>query len=256
MFIADQEWQYIITEGGKEVILMLPGSTATGESNWREIPRFTPDYRVIFVSYPPVRTIEALLEGVCAILDAEAIESVNIIGASMGGALAHWFIRRFPQRVNKLVIMSLGMPSDTTASSLRKVAFTISLLPSPIIRKMFEREAKKLVSVLPGDEATLMSAYFRDLYRNDIDKKTIIGHFRLVADIATKVSALGLDKPFTGSTPVLIINAADDETVTAEARNAIYVIYPNCRKVLFPSGGHTLFGRREELFSAIDSFIR
>jgi len=92
IMIDSPEWQYIITDGGPETILMLHGSTTTGESNWREIPRFTPDYRVLSMSYPPVKTIEALLEGVRTILDKERIVHMNIIGASMGGAIAHWFI--------------------------------------------------------------------------------------------------------------------------------------------------------------------
>ncbi|MHB8132333.1 MAG: alpha/beta fold hydrolase, partial [Mobilitalea sp.] len=204
----------------------------------------------------PVRTIDDLLEGIVAILDSEGIVAMNIIGASMGGAIAHWFIRKYPERVKKLVIMSLGLPNNTTAKTLKRVAFIFSLIPSVFIRKMFEKEAKKLVSVLPEDEAQLMSAYCRDQYKNDMNKGTILGHFRLVAELATKVSVLGLDKPFEGTNPVLIINAVDDETINPESRDAFQATYPNSKSIVFPSGGHTLFGRREELFMAITSFIK
>lgn len=122
--------------------------------------------------------------------------------------------------------------------------------------RMFEREAAKLVSVLPEDEAKLMIAYFRDLYRNDMNKRTILGHFRLVAEIAEKVSDLGLDKQFIGQNPVLIIHAEDDETFSKEARNAFIATYPNANMYIFPSGGHTLFSRPEELNAIIDNFLQ
>lgn len=256
LLIRGQEWNYILTEGGAETILMLPGSTATGESNWREFPRFTPDYLVMSLSYPPVKTIEELLEGVRTILDQERITRTSIIGASMGGAIAHWFIRKYPERVKKLVILSLGLPGKSKTEALRKAANAFSFIPYPIIRTIFGREGARLVSVLPKDEAALMTAYFRDQYRNDMNKRTMIAHFRLVADLASKVTELGLDTPFAGPQPVLLINAADDETVSAEEREALQATYPDSRRYLFPSGGHTMFGCREELFRMIEDFIR
>lgn len=256
ILIDGQEWRYIITDGGSDTILMLPGSTATGESNWREIPRFSSDYRVLSISYPPVKSVESLFKGILTIIDTEKIELMNILGASMGGAIGHWFIRNYPQRIKKLIIFSLGMPDRTTSKTLNNVASFFSCIPSPLIRRIFERESAKLVSVLPADEAKLMTAYFRDMYRYDIDKRTIICHFRLSADIAANVFNLGLDKPFVESQPVLIINAVDDESISPEARNALIATYPNAQTFLFPSGGHTLFGRREELFKIINEFIR
>jgi maspardin len=251
-----QEWQYILTEGGPKVLLMLPGSTATGESNWREIRRLTPEYRVISISYPPVKSPEALFNGILKILDTEGIKNMDIFAASMGGAIAHWLIRNHPQRVNKLILLSIGMPDKNTAKNLKNAVSSFSLLPSYIINKAFEREAARLVSVLPEDEAKLMAAYFKDLYRNDMNKRTILCHFRLVADIAEKVLLLGLDKLFLGPNPVLIINAADDETISKEARDALIATYPSANVFLFPSGGHTLFSRREELNRIIDEFLR
>lgn len=254
--INKMDWQYIITDGGPEVLLMLPGSTATGESNWREIVRFNQRYRVLSISYPPVKSIEALFDGILKIIEIEQIERMNVFGASMGGAIAHWLIRNYPQRVTKLILLSIGMPDKKTAVSLKSAVLTFSILPGFVIIKMFEREAEKLVSLLPEDEAKLMAAYLKDSYRNNMNKRTILAHFKLVADIAEKVSLLGLDKPFTGLNPTLIINAADDETFSEGARNALVATYPNASTFLFPSGGHTLFSRRNELNKIIDDFLK
>ena len=253
--IDGQKWQYIISDGGPKALLMLPGSTATGESNWREILRLSAEFRVLSISYPPVKSIETLFDGIIKIIDTEKIECMDVIGASMGGAIAHWLIRNFPQRINKLILLSIGMPDKNTAQRLKKAVSTFTLMPSFLIIKMFEREAAKLVSVLPEDEAKLMEAYFKDQYRNDMDKRTILAHFRLVSEIAENVTQLGLEKTFTGSNPVMIIHAEDDETISIEARSALVATYQKANTYVFPSGGHTLFSRREELNKIIDTFL-
>jgi len=238
------------------VLLMLTGATGTGELNWREFPRFSPDFRVLSPSYPPFESPEMLLEGVLAMLDAEGVSRAHVVGASMGAAIAHWFVREHPQRVGKLVLHSLGLPNQANVKAMMGTVRTFTLLPSFLLRYLMGRGAERLLSSLPADDAALMTAYFRDLYRNDIDKATMIGHFRLVAGIARRAGELGLDKPLESGHPVLIINAADDEEFSSESRQAICDTYPNARTHCFESGGHTLFDRREELYSLICDFIR
>ena len=254
--IAGHDWSYIKSDGGSDAILMLCGSTVSGESNWREFPRFSPDFSVVSPSYPPVESVESLVEGVRAILDAENIERAHIVGASMGAAIAHCFVRRYPERVGKLVLISLGWPDEAAVAAMKKAVRSFSLVPAFVIRSLFMREAERLVSALPAGEAALMAAYSRDLYRNDVDKRTILGHFRLVAEMASRKRELGLDKPLESDHSVLIINAADDDSFSPEARKAILDTYPNARAHLFESGGHTLFGRREELYGIIGAFLR
>lgn len=255
LMIEGQEWRYIVTDGGPRVLLMLPGSTATGESNWREIVRLSPYYRVISISYPPVKSTERLFEGILRILDTEGIERMDVFGASMGGAIAHWLIRHYPLRVNKLILLSIGMPDKNTAKQLKKLVSTFSFIPGIVIRSMFVKEAERLVSTLPADDAKLMAAYFKDLHKNDMDKRTILAHFSLVAEIAENISNLGLDTPFRGTNPVLIIHAADDESFSEEQRSAFIATYPNASTFTFQTGGHTLFGRRVELNIIIDKFL-
>ncbi|MBL8968770.1 MAG: hypothetical protein JNG85_17325 [Spirochaetaceae bacterium] len=89
-----------------------------------------------------------------------------------------------------------------------------------------------------------------------VDKRTILGHFRLVAEMASRIGELGLDRPLATDHPVLAVHAADDETVGPEARRAMLATYPKARALLFESGGHELFSRQEELYAAIGDFLR
>jgi aminoacrylate hydrolase len=253
--IAGRDWSYIKCDDGPDAILMLCGSTASGESNWREFPRLSPGFSVLSPSYPAVGSVELLIDGVRAILDAEHIERAHIVGASMGAAIAHCFVRRYPDRVGKLVLISLGLPDEVAATAMKSAVRSFTFVPAFAMRRLFVREAARLVSALPAEEASLMAAYFRDLYRNDVDKRTILGHFRLVAEMASRIRELGLDKPLESDHPVLFINAADDDSFGPEARKAVLDTYPNAQAHLFESGGHTLFGRREELYGIIGAFL-
>ena len=236
-------WRYILTDDGSATILMLPGSNPTVESNWFGIGRFLPDYRVLSLRYPPAESSDALFEGIIAILGTGRIGRMHILGESMESTIIYRFNRKHPERVYTLILLSLGMPDDATAKELGKVAFTLSFFPWSMLRRIFMKEAAKLASVFPEEEAAFMATFFMDQYDND--KRKIIGNLRLVAGIAEKVSALGLDRPFTGPNPVLIINSADDQSIDAEARDALVATYPNVGTHLCPDDRHAMFRLRE-----------
>ena len=113
----------------------------------------------------------------------------------------------------------------------------------------------RLSAVFPPEQAALMSAYYRDHYTNCIDKRTILSHFRFGAEVTSNIKLLGLHKPLTTNQPVLIINSDDDESFSPGAQKAFLDTYPNALEHRFESGGHTLSGRREELYSIIIDFL-
>jgi pimeloyl-ACP methyl ester carboxylesterase len=58
------------------------------------------------------------------------------------------------------------------------------------------------------------------------------------------------------TTPTLFISAADDLYRTLPvARHAVRVI-PNAKLIEFPTGGHLLLGRGEEIWPAVAEFLR
>ena len=137
--VSRHDWDYIVCGEGDETVLILTGATATGESNWRDILRYSRRYRVVSPSYPPVGNMDNVIEGIKAILDAEKIGRVHVVCGSLGSGIGHVFIRRYPERVGKLVLISFGLPDHMFFKGIRATIRTLSLFPWWLIkRNMFK----------------------------------------------------------------------------------------------------------------------
>lgn len=111
-----------------DVVLLIHGSGpgVSAWANWRlTIPELAKNHRVIapdMVGFGyterPVDidyTMDAWVEQAIGLLDALNITKTSVIGNSFGGALALALAIRYPERVNKLVLMgSVGVPFKLT----------------------------------------------------------------------------------------------------------------------------------------------
>ena len=69
------QWEYITSGRGDETLLILPGLLGIGEMSFQHILAFEDEYRVIAPSYPlALTTVEQMVAGIAAILDAERID--------------------------------------------------------------------------------------------------------------------------------------------------------------------------------------
>jgi pimeloyl-ACP methyl ester carboxylesterase len=169
--VGKYDWDYIVYGDADETVLILTGATATGESNWKDILRYGLNYRVISPSYPPVGDMDRTVEGIKAILDAERIDRVHIIGASLGSGVGHVFIRRYPERVGKLVLISFGMPDHMFFKGMRTTIRTLSFIPWRLIKRKMFTDENDFLSGLPDDEVAFTRAYYRDLHENEMSKR-------------------------------------------------------------------------------------
>ena len=105
------EWQYIACGQGEHALLLLPGAMGTAESSFDRMANTEDRFRVVSPSYPPLGTMAALSDGLAAVLDAEGIVRTHVLGHSLGAGIAHAFVRRHPERVDKLVLSGFGLYS-------------------------------------------------------------------------------------------------------------------------------------------------
>lgn len=254
--VAGSEWNYIVCGDASEALLILTGTTATGESSWRDVLKYGGNFRVVSPSYPPVGTMDRVVEGVRAVLDAEGIARAHIIGISLGSAVAHVFIRRYPERVGKLVLTSFGMPDASFVKGMRSTVRMLSVLPWWMIKRSMASGSGQTLSDLQDEEASFVSAYFRDINENDMNKRTYVGHFKITLDLVTNTEALRMHEPVDGTGRVLIIQAEDDELFNAEQRQALAGTYPGAKSHIFDSGGHLLaLVRAQEMANVIEGFL-
>jgi len=117
-------WEYIAAGQGDEALLLLGGGLSVGEAAFDTILRYAETYRVLSPSYPAVGTMGALVDGLVKLLDTEGITRTHVFGHSMGAAVGHVLVRRYPERVDKLALSGFGL---YTARNARRAKLGFAL---------------------------------------------------------------------------------------------------------------------------------
>ncbi len=128
---------YFESNGAGEPLVLIPGFASGAWSWFKQTEELSKDFRVVtFDPYgvgksksPNNRgkgnsSLEVFAEDVLGLLDALEIEKAHIVGASFGGFVAQEFALKFPERLNKLVLVC------TTAGGTNHVRPSIEVLRS------------------------------------------------------------------------------------------------------------------------------
>jgi pimeloyl-ACP methyl ester carboxylesterase len=99
--INGREWGCIATGDGP-ALLLIPGTLGRGDIFWQQIEPLSDRLRIIAVSYPFAGGIEAWSDDLSALLDHLGVDTVSVLGSSLGGYLAQYFAALNPDRVERL----------------------------------------------------------------------------------------------------------------------------------------------------------
>jgi len=77
-------WRYVCLGRGTETILFLHGMSGAYDIWWQQLMDFKADARVLSITYPPVKSLQAITQGIMAVLKTEGITSVHLVGSSLG----------------------------------------------------------------------------------------------------------------------------------------------------------------------------
>lgn len=121
-------------QGQGDVVLLIHGSGpgVTAWANWRGIiPQLSKQARVIapdmlgfgYSQCPPHQKLDSItwVDSLVGLLNVLAIEHVSIVGNSFGGAIALAFAHRYPEKVDKLILMGAVGVSFPLTDGLNKV---------------------------------------------------------------------------------------------------------------------------------------
>ncbi len=253
--IAGQAWEYIAAGQGDRTLLLLPGALAVADSTWLTLPHFEDRFRVIAPTYAPVRTMDALMNGIggiAGILDREGIDKAIVSGGSYGGLMAQAFVRRHPERTERLILSHTMVPEAGRARALRMGVKLLGLFPQGLLRALFR---KKLLGILPDTpELAVFRSYTEDVLGR-VSKGEILALYARVADLFSgpRFQPGDLD----GWPGKVLLLFADDDPVTPEpARAALQALYPRAEVHLFSGSGHaTALLQPERYFAVIDRFL-
>ncbi|MFB3044011.1 MAG: alpha/beta fold hydrolase, partial [Acidimicrobiia bacterium] len=131
VFVGDQE--FLVREAGPEdgdPILLIHGLGGSSLGEWYQIgPKLATYRRVIMVDHrnhgmaPQASQryeVEDVADDVAAVLDDLGIGAIDVVGYSMGGAIAQALAYRHPGRVSSLVLIATFASHPDDMKSIRQ----------------------------------------------------------------------------------------------------------------------------------------
>jgi pimeloyl-ACP methyl ester carboxylesterase len=198
----------------------------------------------------------------CAVRDlllALGHRRASFAGHSLGGGVALQIAYQFPERTDRLVLVSSGGLGAEVTPLLRAatlpgagaVVAAVSRVPAALTRRLFE--------LVPGlvapSDARLLSDGLRGL-RNGRQRKTFIRTARTVIDWRGQTVTAGRQTSLLGDIPVLVAWGADDTTIPPRHHHALADRVPHAVMVEIPDAGHFPHETAPaQLLSAVEGFL-
>jgi pimeloyl-ACP methyl ester carboxylesterase len=248
--VTGASWEYISCGEGTEALLVLPGGLRVAEAAFPYIQMFGDTYRVIVPTYPTLRSMAKVTDGIVAILDAEQVPEAFVLGQSYGGAVAQVLVQRHPSRVKKLVLSgSAPLIPVGWKKLLNDVLLPIAtMLPEVVVMPLFKRIIAPLITV-SGSERDFWEAYLDELFEQRLTKADLLSHLHTTHDAQTKyVYREGVQSDWRGD--VLVIWGEHDHLRTERARRGMLAIYPQAQIHILAQSGHVAVLSEPEKYAA------
>ncbi len=229
--VDGQAWDYVILGEGTESVLFLHGMTGAYDIWWQQMEALAPSYRVISVTYPPVDSLAGMSRGIWAVLDAEDVEPVHVVGSSLGGYLTQYLLSTRPERIRSVVLGNTFPPNDVYRAKNETQIRLLPWLPAWLIMLAFRKNIE--TSIYPASGySELVRAYLLEQTYGRMSKAQVVARAHAVLDDFEPSDAVALD------IPILIIEADNDPLVPPILRNLLRETYPSARVVTLPQVGH------------------
>lgn len=240
-------WHPVINRLAEDFTVIAPDFLGHGES---DKPRA--DY-----------SIGGYANGMRDLLTILGIDKVTVVGHSFGGGVAMQFAYQFPERTERLVLVSAGGLGPEVTPAIRAILLPgfhqfASVLNLPVMRSLTRSLLTGLAdsgvpSLRDMDEVAAIVASWRDpktrralrhLVRNCIDMR---GQVITMRDRAYLTAAM----------PMAIVWGADDQVLPVEHAEVVSGLAPDAHLEIFEDSGHFPHKDDPERFIGfLTSFIR
>lgn len=247
-------WSYLLGGQGTETFLILPGGEHIGDIAFPLFQQFEQEYRCLYPSYPPFPTMGELVDGLAALLDRLSIDRVILFGASFGGDVAQCFVRKYPDRVSKLILVNTGVPDERLGRATKRGKPLVTLLPLGFLRLLVNAVLGKALSVRP-QEQQFWQAMMHELVSNQT-RADLVSSFDETIDYRLNYH-FSPDDLESWPGKVLILQSDDDPATKPAMRLALRNLYPQAQVHTFHKAGHTPFlSQPDEFYPLVRSFLR
>lgn len=237
-------------------IIILHGFFASSR-NWRQVAQrlagrfhvYVPDMRNHGASgHHPLMDYPSMTADLLRFIDERGLESVNLLGHSMGGKIAMWFALTAPDKVNKLIVADIAPVSykhsfDNTVLALKEL---------PLAEISNRKQAESLLAAhipeLSYRQFLLQNLILKDgkyCWRLDLDIFQRMAHHIAAFPDAEHLA------PFIGK--ALFIAGGDSGFVKPEDINSLF---PGAALHTIADAGHWLHVQQPDAFTArVEDFL-
>lgn len=249
-------------ESGEGAPLVLIPGFGNGLWIWfKQIEAFSRHFRAITFDPRGISRSEAkdlpvsirmIADDVAALLEALALESAHILGASFGGFVAQEFALAYPQMLRRLILCctSYGGPSHVPPplTTLQAIASTKGLNTERRVRENL------LLAFSPGyleENQSEVEHVIELRERNPVPEHAYLHQLQaaILFDAEARVSEI--------RAPTLIITGDEDIIVPFENSRNLAARIPSAKLAVIEGGSHTFFIERADEFNrAVIEFLK
>ncbi len=202
-------------------------------------------------------SVAAYANGMRDLLGVLGIDRVSLVGHSFGGGVAMQFAYQFPERTERLVLVSTGGVGRAVSPVLRAVSLPgadlmLSALRLPTVRlqtRLGLALLKSLDTGLGRDAADLMRLV--DALPDATARSAFIRTLRAVVDWRGQVVTM-LDRCYLArGMPTLLIWGQRDSVLPVRHAHQAHAAMPGSRLEIFSGAGHFPFHTEPERFVAV-----
>lgn len=233
-----------VASGRGPALLAFHGAIGNADSMAWFVRAFSSRFQVIVPSLGDTDDVDEFCRRVNAVLHQEQVSHAIVFGISFGGLLAQSFVRRHPERVDRLILMSCGAPRYAAASMFRAASWIARTLPLPAVRWLTSLFLSRRLVHAPDARGAIrraLAAHRRRLESaaDGVNRELMVGRFRIAADVhrAERDIRAALEA-WRGR--ILLLMASDDPLFSPRARNRIGEAFPQSQLHTFPHGGHLI----------------
>ena len=252
--------------GSGPALLLLHGVTNSSET-WEGVApalaeRFTliaPDLLGHGESATPRGdySLGAHASGVRDVLTALGIDRVTVVGHSLGGGIAMQFAYQFPERCERLVLVSSGGLGREVHLLLRAAAlpgadYVLPALTSAGLMGVGRRLGRLLqsVRVTPGEDTQVLASGFASL-DNAGSRQAFLHTVRAVIEPSGQRISAHNRLELAGLLPSLIVWGEKDSIIPVAHGEAAHEAMPGSRFEVFPGAGHMPHDADPERFASL-----
>ena len=191
------------------------------------------------------------------LLDRLGVERVTLVGHSFGGGIAMQFCYLFPERVNRLVLVSSGGLGRSVSPLLRAATlpgaeWVLPLIASDWVRVRAEAVGRTLARTgwRPSPDVTEAWRGFTSL-ADDESRRAFLATTRSVIDPGGQSVSVHDHLPLSVEIPTLVVWGTRDRMIPAGHAAAAHQAIPGSRVELFEGAGHYPHLDQPERFATV-----